>query len=211
MTILADPPAKTTPASLICALADLFPEVFVAEPWREHRPLKIGIDRDLIATGIMKGWEVARALHRYCSRRMYLRAVAAGGSRYDLNGMPAGEISSEDREWSRTRLAEIDDRQARKAAPIRASGEARRQTVRQQEETEKAAEDRAWIQARKAVRAASERPNALLASLDPAPEKTPARLSSSAVGRLSLADLRAAAAARRARTTGIEHGSEAKC
>jgi sRNA-binding protein len=142
MTTLADPPANPSLASLIPVLSGLFP-VFISECWREHRPLKIGIDADLIATGILKGWETKIALRHYCSRRMYLKAVAGGGPRFDLHGNPAGEVSIEDREWARTRLAEIDDRQARKAASIQASREAEHQAVRQQKEAEKAAHGRA--------------------------------------------------------------------
>jgi sRNA-binding protein len=172
MTILAAPPAKPTPASLICALADLFP-VFVTDRWREHRPLKVGIGEELIATGIMKGWEVAKALRHYCGGRMYLRAVAAGGFRYDLSGMPAGEISTEDREWARTRLAEIDARQAREAASMRASKEAGRQAAIHQKETEKAEEGRAWIEARRAARTSTEERKAAPSPSTPLVKKRP--------------------------------------
>jgi hypothetical protein len=43
---------------------------------------KIGIDADLIATGILTPFEVESALHCYTGRRMYLVATAAGGCRF---------------------------------------------------------------------------------------------------------------------------------
>jgi sRNA-binding protein len=105
MTTLAGSPANP---SLVSALADLFPRAFVVERWRPHRPLKIGIDADLIATGIMTPAEVRPALRCYTSRRMYLVATAAAGFRYDLDGQPAGEMTPRAADWARRKLASMD-------------------------------------------------------------------------------------------------------
>ena len=37
----------------ISALAELFPAAFVADVWKPHRPLKLGIHRDLIDRGVL--------------------------------------------------------------------------------------------------------------------------------------------------------------
>lgn len=170
MTALA-PPAPPSPADLVSTLADLFPRAFVAERWRPHKPLRVGIDADLIATGVVKAWEVHRVLRFYCGRRMYLVATAAGGPRFDLDGTPVGAVTPQEAEWASRQLARMDSRPAR--------------------ETRKAAE------ARKAAAVATEERKEAPAPSRPWREKTCARLSSAAVGRLSLADLRAAAAAPR--------------
>jgi hypothetical protein len=62
MTTLAGPPADSSPTGLVSTLADLFPKTFVAERWQPHSPLKIGIDADLIATGLLMPREVESAL-----------------------------------------------------------------------------------------------------------------------------------------------------
>jgi hypothetical protein len=43
---------RPSPASLAATLAGLFPALLVADPWRPHRALKVGIHADLVATGV---------------------------------------------------------------------------------------------------------------------------------------------------------------
>jgi sRNA-binding protein len=193
---------------LLAMLSDLFPKAFAREDWMEHRPLKLHIHLDL--TGLLTEHEVWVALKVYTHRRMYAVALTNGGARYDLNGNVAGEVTQPEIEDARKRLAWIDAMQEDRAVNAKAAVEAMQQ-VRQEENAKRAAEARTWIEARRAVRAASERPNATPAAPNPAPEKTPVRLSSASVRHLSRGDLAAAAAARRARTTEITHGSEAMC
>ncbi len=87
------PPALDLPA--------LYPACF---DWRQPRPLKLGIHRDLIAAGhpnrIVRG-----ALGAYCSRRAYLKAMRAGVPRIDLQGQPAGEITPDEAAEARARLS----------------------------------------------------------------------------------------------------------
>jgi ProQ/FINO family len=52
----------------------------------------------LSQTGILTPREVGSALHHYVARRMYLVATAAGGDRFDLDGNPAGEVTSQQAE-----------------------------------------------------------------------------------------------------------------
>jgi sRNA-binding protein len=142
--------------SLVSALADLFRRAFVAERWQPHKPLKIGIDADLIASGILTPSEVDSALSSYPSRRMYPVPTAAGGFRFDLDGNPADEVTPQAAEWARAKLAHMDAHPAREAR--------------------KAGEGRAWIEARRAARAAAERCKAASATSQPPPvKKTHAR------------------------------------
>jgi sRNA-binding protein len=64
----------------IAALAAMFPAAFSAEPWREHRPLKVGIGNDLLARGVLGERKVNAALKRYVDRLMYQKCLAAGGA-----------------------------------------------------------------------------------------------------------------------------------
>jgi sRNA-binding protein len=83
-------PARKAAEELIATLAELFPQTFVAEAWKPHRPLKIGIHLDL--AGVLTEDELNLALRRYGNRLMYQRALAAGERRVDLEGNPVGAV-----------------------------------------------------------------------------------------------------------------------
>jgi ProP effector len=77
----------------LAKLAELYPACFAAGASGPHRPLKIGINADLRERGL-KAAE-ARVLGVYTRRRAYLKAVAAGGPRFDLDGSPCGEVTTD--------------------------------------------------------------------------------------------------------------------
>lgn len=64
--------------------------------FRDIRPLVIGVHKAIMAAhpDIDKG-ALRRALQRYTSATRYLKAVAAGGSRFGLDGVPAGDVTPE--------------------------------------------------------------------------------------------------------------------
>lgn len=64
----------------------------------EHRPLAIGIDKQLLATRPAtdrKQLRVALGMHTHSVR--YLKALQEGTQRFDLAGMAVGEVSEEQR------------------------------------------------------------------------------------------------------------------
>lgn len=74
-----------------------FPEVLRR---KEPMPLKVGILDDMVnslqARGATMGpGQVKAALAGYTSARRYLRALAAGGPRYGIDGQPCGEVTPE--------------------------------------------------------------------------------------------------------------------
>jgi ProP effector len=75
-------------------LAARFPQTFVADSSRPHRPLKLGIDRDLVALGVLDEASATRTLRHYCSRLMYRRSLVPGAVRVDLDGQAAGEVAT---------------------------------------------------------------------------------------------------------------------
>jgi ProP effector len=99
----------------IAALAALFPAAFSAEPCRAHRPLKVGLAKDLVARGVLGAQEVNAALRRYVDRLMYQKCLAAGGARVDLEGNAAGEVSNEHRSRAKRLVARIEARQLAEA------------------------------------------------------------------------------------------------
>ncbi|EIZ2107015.1 ProQ/FinO family protein [Salmonella enterica] len=74
-----------------------WPELFDLD---NPKPLKVGvlddIQQDIAAHGLTIGAGVLKAaIASYTRRIRYKKAIAAGGSRYDLNGQPCGEITPE--------------------------------------------------------------------------------------------------------------------
>jgi sRNA-binding protein len=92
----------------IAALAELYPACFTADKSKPHRALKRGIHRDLIDRGILRPDEYRLVFLLYVTRRQYQKALAAGGSRFDLDGNVDGEVTGEEIEQARTVLVRIN-------------------------------------------------------------------------------------------------------
>jgi ProP effector len=89
-------------------LAAKFPKCF-AVPDTRRRPLKVGIDADLLAAfgGSIRRTELIRALAMYCSSEGYLERVLTGAWRVDLEGKPAGAVSADDEKHAKAKRASI--------------------------------------------------------------------------------------------------------
>ncbi|MFP9469254.1 ProQ/FINO family protein [Pectobacterium brasiliense] len=83
-------------------LVSLWPDAFSLE---NPRPLAIGIDKALAADIERRQLSGAGSLHfslgLYIHRAAYIKALAAGGHRYDLNGKPQGDVTAEQQERAR--------------------------------------------------------------------------------------------------------------
>jgi len=89
-------------------LAESFPQTFVLEKHLPHRPLKVGIAADILARcPVLTRRELGPVLGVYAKRVMYLQSLVAGAIRIDLDGNPAGEVSTADAEHAAATLAEI--------------------------------------------------------------------------------------------------------
>lgn len=64
--------------------------------FRDIQPLAIGIHKAIITAhpDIDKG-ALRRTLQRHTSSTKYLKSVAAGGSRFGLDGVPTGDVTAE--------------------------------------------------------------------------------------------------------------------
>lgn len=85
-------------------LHETYPELFDLQA---AKPLKIGIHVSLAEDGKLSKTKIRRALNFYVQQLSYIRAVAQGGKRYDLNG-EAGEVSAEDMAHAQARVADIE-------------------------------------------------------------------------------------------------------
>ncbi len=100
----------------IAALSELFPAAFVGEKWEPHKPLKVGIRADLIATELLTPSECSHALRAYTGRLQYQKALAAGGPRFGLDGNPTGEVTSDEVELAVAAVARVEAKRKQKAA-----------------------------------------------------------------------------------------------
>jgi sRNA-binding protein len=108
----------------LARLAEAFPQTFVLEKHRPHRPLKVGIAADIRARcPAVERRVLSVVLSVYTRRVMYLQSLVAGAARVDLDGTPAGEVTARDAEYAAARLAEImGEREARRAAAVATKG-----------------------------------------------------------------------------------------
>ena len=84
-------------------LLDAYPKAF--DPGHV-RPLKLGVAKELmkIRPETVSVRSLRAALQIWCSSRPYLRALAAGGDRYGLDGLPVGSVSEKDIEHAKKKL-----------------------------------------------------------------------------------------------------------
>jgi ProP effector len=104
----------------LALLTEAFPQTFMLEKYRPHRPLKVGIAADIPARcPAVERRVLSAALSAYARRVMYLRALVAGAARVDLDGNPAGEVTAGDAEYAAAKLAEIlASRETKRAAAV---------------------------------------------------------------------------------------------
>lgn len=114
-----DTPADTTPArppfrvrveAAQSLLRERYPDLFGNDP----KPLKIGIHLELLERHPDLDFVgLKRALTLHTGRFSYQKLLKAGAVRFDLDGQPADEVTEEQAEIARQRLAEL--KAARKA------------------------------------------------------------------------------------------------
>jgi len=105
----------------LARLAEAFPQTFVLEKHRPHRPLKVGIAGDIRARcPAVERRVLSVVLSVYTRRVMYLQSLVAGAARVDLDGTPAGEVTAGDAEHAAAVLAEI--LASREATTVAAKG-----------------------------------------------------------------------------------------
>lgn len=107
--------------------------------FKRFKPLAVGIDQALVeALPQYDPALIARVLANHCRRPRYLKSLARGGKRFDLNNRFKGEVSAEEQAIAQQHpavqqaLAAQAERQAAKAAE---QGEAAPQAVAVETET----------------------------------------------------------------------------
>lgn len=73
------------------------------------RPLAIGIREQMIADAEARGLDITvshikQGLYDYINRVVYLKALALGGSRFDMTGQPNSEVTAEQQQDAQRKL-----------------------------------------------------------------------------------------------------------
>ena len=112
----------------LARLTEAFPQTFVLEKHRPHRPLKVGIAADIPARcPAVERRVLSVALSVYTRRVMYLQSLVAGAARVDLDGKAAGEVTARDAEYAAAKLAKIlASREVKRTAAVQANKSAAR-------------------------------------------------------------------------------------
>ncbi|QEW07029.1 ProQ/FINO family protein [Nitrincola iocasae] len=87
-------------------LMDAYPEVFSRD---KVRPLKIGIQEDLVADDKVSRTKIKRALASYVRSPQYLRSFQEGAERIGLDGQPAGTVTAEEAGHAKGKLQAMQD------------------------------------------------------------------------------------------------------
>jgi sRNA-binding protein len=163
----------------ISELVVAFPAAFTHHPERV-RPLKLGIKDDLYTRSAISRRRITAALRSYCNFASYLTATKQGAVRVDLDGQPTGTVTEAQAKHATEALS----------APSKRGSEVTR--------------DASDPQTRKATNKRTPPPG----GTEPAPKRsmiitqgqTPTQPAETRPRRLSLADLRKAAAARKGKS-----------
>jgi ProP effector len=134
---LPEPATESAPASTTADALKLIAERFVV--FREARPLAIGIHKAVLqAMPELDAGKIRIALRRHTGSTRYLKAVAVGDDRYDLQGQPAGKITEEQKQQAAEALRERFKKGAeRKREEAKAKQEQERAAERERQHQEK--------------------------------------------------------------------------
>jgi len=91
----------------LALLIETYPETFSRT---NIRPLKIGIQDDLIADEKVAKNKIKRALASYVRAPNYFRAMKLDADRIDLTGNSAGKVSESEAEYAKVQLKEFHQR-----------------------------------------------------------------------------------------------------
>jgi sRNA-binding protein len=101
---MSDSMAKAEAA--ISELVAAFPAAFTLDPMLV-RPVKLGIRDDLCAQSAISRGRISAALRSYCHSAAYLRASTEGAIRVDLAGVPAGTVTPTEAHHAKEALAAL--------------------------------------------------------------------------------------------------------
>jgi sRNA-binding protein len=101
----------------IAELVAAFPAAFTLDPTLV-RPVKLGIKDDIYVQSAVSRRRITAALRSYCNSLDYLRASMEGAVRIDLTGEPAGTVTATEARHATERLAALAKVAAKRATKV---------------------------------------------------------------------------------------------
>jgi ProP effector len=101
----------------IAELAAAFPAAFTLDPTLV-RPVKLGIKDGLYAQSAISHRRITATLRSYCNGVHYLRASTEGAVRIDLTGEPAGTVTATEARHATERVSSLAKVAAKRASKV---------------------------------------------------------------------------------------------
>jgi sRNA-binding protein len=109
--------STTKVGTAIAELVVAFPVAFTLDPTLV-RPVKLGIRNDIYAQSAISRRHIKAALRSYCNSVPYLRTSTEGAMRIDLTGEPAGTVTATEARHATERLAVLAKVAAKRAGKV---------------------------------------------------------------------------------------------
>ena len=97
----------------IAQISELYPNTFNREA---VKPLKIGIQEDLLVEEKLSKGKIKRALASYVRAPAYYKSLVEGAERVDLKGEPAGIVTAQEAEHAKKMLKQQRDQRQQRIA-----------------------------------------------------------------------------------------------
>lgn len=91
----------------VAQISELYPKVFNRNA---VKPLKIGIQEELLADDKLSKGKIKRALASYVRAPQYYKSLVAGADRIDLQGEANGQVSEQEAEHAKAMLKNIREK-----------------------------------------------------------------------------------------------------
>ncbi len=118
----------------VAQISELYPNVFNRDA---VKPLKIGIQEDLLADEKLSKGKVKRALASYVRAPQYYKSLLAGADRVGLDGAAAGQVTEAEAEHAKAMLKQMREQRQQR---IQADKEQVKEQVKQERINDKLAE-----------------------------------------------------------------------
>src|SRR5262249_8236614 len=118
---------KATAVKTLAILCERFPACFAPAKQGHRWPLKIGINKDIVAAAPgLSPVEIGRALAFYCNGRSYRQSMVAGRARIDLTGAQAGVVTEDEAAYA---LQLLPKRRIKQTRPVQPPAPARKKVT----------------------------------------------------------------------------------
>ncbi|MFT6915972.1 MAG: ProP effector [Motiliproteus sp.] len=118
----------------VALITEFYPSTFNRDA---VKPLKIGIQEDLLAEEKIPPGKIKRALASYVRAPQYYKSLVADADRVDLKGEPAGKVSEEEAEHAKAMLKKMREQRQQQVKEEKLRIQKDKQRLQQEQKQEK--------------------------------------------------------------------------